>query len=452
MMYVLTLATSGLIANVIAHGCCSPRIAFYSRVHWMVKHLLLKEYEELKDLDPGDEEALKEFALANQTDQRGKYRPVLALKNNRLHAQNYVGIIETRKETVLEILPKVDFADSTDGTDSTERTQKVFLDMLRDWRGLKWAQFNKTSIKAVRRFNMLEVFVHVFLTNLVLLTQRGLARHYQRVEDNLPCLRGRILFPQHIRENLVNRARFYVGYDEFTADRPANRLIHSTIHKLIGFARQASNQQLLHQLRIGFADVQVSTRLERDWQRHRVDRSMQHYDVVMQWVRLFLFNDGLATFADKHVNQALLFPMEEVFENFVTACFRRHLQEFSVQEQGPREYLVLEEVFAMRPDISLERGDERFILDVKWKRINEDDNDPKHGISQADMYQLFAYGKKYGCRHVALVYPKTNRFREPLRYKFDEELALSCFPFDVTKPEKSVREIIDDLSPRASAS
>lgn len=404
----------------------------------------IKEYEELTGLAEAGLSDLKDFALANQTDKQGNYRPVLVLKNNRLRAQNYVGIIQTRKGTVLEILPKVDFADGT------ERTQEIFLKMLRDWRGLKSAQFNETGINAMRRFNMLEVFVHLFLTNLVLLTQRGLARHYQRVEDNLPCLRGRILFPQHIRENLVNRARFYVGYDEFTADRPANRLIHSAIHKLIGFARQPKNQQLLHQLRICFADIPQSTRLESDWQRHRVDRSMQHYDAVMQWVGLFLFNDGLTTFPGKHVNQALLFPMEEVFEDFVTSCFRRHQQKFSVRAQAPKKSLAEidgKPAFEMKPDITLmprdkAKGEATFILDTKWKRINENDNDSKHGISQADVYQLFAYGKKYGCRHVALVYPKTDRFQEPLWYTFDEELALSCFPFDVTDPRGSVDEII----------
>ena len=87
----------------------------------------------------------------------------------------------------------------------------------------------------------------------------------------------------------------------------------------------------------------------------------------------------------------------------------------------------------------------KFILDTKWKRINEDGDDLKHGISQADMYQLFAYGKKYSCKQVALVYPKTEQFQKELRYKFDEELSLSCFPFDVNKPEDSVETILNDL-------
>ena len=31
------------------------------------------------------------------------------------------------------------------------------------------------------------------------------------------------------------------------------------------------------------------------------------------------------------------------------------------------------------------------------------------------MYQLYAYGKRYGCGTVALVYPRTDDFEEPLR-------------------------------------
>lgn len=38
-----------------------------------------------------------------------------------------------------------------------------------------WFASFQVSIKAVRRFTMPEAFVRLFLTNLVLLTQRGLA-------------------------------------------------------------------------------------------------------------------------------------------------------------------------------------------------------------------------------------------------------------------------------------
>ena len=130
-------------------------------------------------------------------------------------------------------------------------------------------------------------------------------------------------------------SRFYVGYDEFTPDRPANRLIHLALRRLMGIVHHPANLQLIHQLRIIFSGVPPSANLDDDWTRHRVDRSMRHYDKVMPWVRLFLFRQGLTTFAGPHVNRALLFPMEEVFEDFVTAAVRRYQQQFAVRAQGP---------------------------------------------------------------------------------------------------------------------
>ena len=400
------------------------------------------EKDELKDL--------RDFAFEHQTDDLGNYRPVLTARNDRLFAGNYVGIIETRKGTVLEILPKVDFNEGAE----TDETKRIFYDMLRTWHRFKsQAVFNTSQINTMRHFNMQEVFVHLFLNNLVLLTQRGLARHYHPVEGNLPCLRGRILFPQHIRENVANRARFYVGYDVFSANRPANRLIHSTIDQLHGRVRQPRNQQLLHQLRISFSGIPLSEDYHGDLDRYRLDRTIQHYDPVMPWVRLFLLKEGLTTFAGKHLNQALLFPMWEIFEDFVAASFRRHQRQFKVRQQGPSEplaYIDDRKVFYMKPDICLTSHDGvRLILDTKWKRINAEDGDLKHGVNQADMYQMFVYGKKYKCRKVALVYPKTDKFDDPLHYKFDQDLSLVSVPFDVTEPKCSVRDIIRHMKQHA---
>ena len=413
----------------------------------------VKEYKNLTSLKPrlDDEELsdLKQFAIDNQYDKEGNHRPVLQLRNNNdLRAQNYVGIITTRKGTVLEILPKVDL--SGDDDNDNKETKKIFFDMLRTWRGLSEAQFSQSNINALQRFSMLEAFVRLFLDNLVALTRRGLAKHYQAVEDNLACLKGRLLFPQHLRINLTNQARFYVRFDEFSADRPANRLIHSAIHKLMPMVRQPQNQQLLYQLRLCFDEIPLSRQWQTDWDRHRIDRTMQHYNSVMQWVGLFLFGYGLTTFQGKHVNQSLLFPMEEVFEDFVTYHFRKHQNRFSVKAQGPPKHLAQlngnVDAFKMKPDISLKRaGKVIYILDAKWKRINENSNDPKRDISQADLYQLYSYGKKYGCERVALIYPHTDKFKKSFYYHFDDILSLICFPFDVEHPKKSVGEIISSL-------
>ena len=416
-----------------------------------------KEYDNLTALKPGldDEELsdLKQFAIDNQYDKEGNHRPVLQLRNNNdLHAQNFVGIITTRKGTVLEILPKVDLSSHENNEETkNEETKKIFLNMLRTWRGIGEEQFDQSNIRELRRFNMLEVFIRLFLDNLVTLTQRGLARHYHAEEENLPCLKGRLLFPQHLRINFANQSRFYVRFDEFSANQPANRLIHSTIRKLMPMVRQPQNRQLLYQLRPCFDQIPLSRQWQTDWDRYHIDRTMPHYDPVMPWIHLFLLGHGLTTFEGKHVNQSLLFPMEEVFEDFVTRHFRRCQNEFSVRAQGPPKYLAQfngnVDAFKMKPDISLMGSGEqvKYILDTKWKRINEQDSYPKHNIVQADMYQLFSYGKQYGCDKVALIYPRTKKFKELLCYRFDDKLSLICFPFDVEDPKNSVCKIISSL-------
>lgn len=421
-----------------------------------MREVVVREYEKIPELEPGEAAVLRSLALGQQGDGAGHDGRVFVAKQGKLHAANYVGIVEVSRKTALVILPKVDLAGESDDP-KREGTRQAFLRMLRDWRGLREARFPEAAIGDLKRFEMWEAFYFLFLQGVVRLAQRGLARRYRTVEANLPFLRGRIRFPEHLRENAVNRARFFVGYDEFSADRPANRLIRTALDQLAVRARRPKNQQLVHGLRVLFADIPPSSQPAVDWERRLVDRSMRHYREVLPWVGLLLFHHGLATFAGEHRNRALLFPMEEVFEDFVTASVRRHQEGYGVHSQGPMWPLATTDggktkAFYMKPDITL-MSDKRanFILDAKWKRIEAAADDPKMGIAQSDLYQLFAYGKKYRVPKVALVYPRTEKFCAPVRYRLDNDLGLVCFPFDVTKPKESVGELLGSLRQEESA-
>lgn len=259
-----------------------------------------REHEKFVGIEDEDRAELAEFA-----------RKILKRKDGDLAASSYVGVVTTSRGTVVEILPKIDLGKSP-VIDNDENTRVVFLSMLRSWRGFV-QELPDSSIRALNRFPMLEVFVHRFLTDLTALVRNGLARCYAPVEENLTCLRGRILFKEHVRSNLINRTRFHVAYDEFNVDRAANRLIHSAMVRLLPRVRNNRNRQILQELLLAFADVPRSENLQADWNNHYVDRSMPHYAPVMFWVRLFLFNQGLATYYGHHRNVSLLFPMEQIF-------------------------------------------------------------------------------------------------------------------------------------------
>ena len=376
-------------------------------------------------------------------------RAALKHKDGDLAASRYVGVVTTKRGVVVEILPKIDLGGEADP--DHERTRQVFLRMLRSSRRLP-VDLPESGIRAMRRFPMLEFFVRQFLLNLATLARAGLARRYVPVEESLPFLRGRLLFREQLRQNVADRARFCVAHDELSVNRPANRLIHTALARLAPGVRSGENRQLLRELKAAFTGVPEAADVHADWRKHHVDRSMRHYRPVMQWVGLFLFDRGLATFSGRHANLSLLFNMEQVFQDFVTQSFRRFQNRYEVAAESPQKYLAeidSEDAFTMKPDLSLKAGKRvPFILDAKWKEIDARSGAPKHGIDQRDMYQLYAYGKRYGCKGVALVYPRTGAFETELQYRFFDGLPLVCLPFDVTRPEgpeDSVRRSIQAL-------
>ena len=377
----------------------------------------------------------------------GTFAPkVLKVRDGNLAASSQVGIITTSRGTVLEILPKIDLGEE-DGGDY-ENTRQVFLKMLRRWRGLS-APLPPSSIRALSRYPMLEVFVRQFLERVIEIARHGLARKYQNTEENLPYLRGRIAFADHIRENVANGARFHVIFDDLTSDRAVNRLIHTTLTRLSSWVQESVNRQLLRKALVKLAEVPLSHDVHADWRNHDVDRSMPHYSDVMAWVGLFLFGQGLATFSGRHQNYSLLFPMESVYEHFVTDSLRRYQKDYKVRPQGPQKpmaTLVDRNAFKLMPDVSLIRnGQVSFILDAKWKRIDVTRDYPKHEINQGDVYQLYAYARRYECATVALIYPKSRHFQDPISYRFFDGIRLLAIPFDLAQPQAATKRIVTEL-------
>ena len=370
-------------------------------------------------------------------------------RKGKLKVSNYVGCTTTNSGVVIEILPKIDLG--TNDGENNETTKFIFLEMLRHWRGKNFQKLTNSEIRKLSRFPMLEVFVYLFLFNIQEIIRGGLARKYVEIEENLAVLKGRIQFAGHFRENLIDQSRFYVLHDELSENRPANRLIHRVLQMLEAQLTDSRNLRLLHEVKSAFVDIPVSTNIHADWQKLHIDRTMPYYQPVMRWVELFLFNFGLTTYEGRHKNISLLFPMEKIFEDYVTFCFRKFQNDYTVRAQRPERHLAKldgENAFKMKPDIFLLSGNSvRFIMDAKWKRLDADADFPKHQIRQSDMYQLFAYGMHYGCKRVVMLYPKNSNFSKHLSYRYNEyDLQLLCLPFDLEDPPNSVRTAVHLLS------
>lgn len=139
-----------------------------------------------------------------------------------------------------------------------------------------------------------------------------------------------------------------------------------------------------------------------------------------------------------------MFSMEVLFESFVGVKLRHSIKHpWSLTEQACSEYLLNHQPqgsttpsrwFQLRPDFLFNNGKQRLVADTKWKLISSHDNNTfsKYGLSQSDLYQMFAYGAKYQSSngHMMLIYPKHKNFQEPLpMFSFSDELHLWVVPF-----------------------
>ena len=390
---------------------------------------------------------LEAFILANESKTDTETTELLSLSARRgigkiITARNYVGLITMKDGTVIEILPKIAGYDISDEEKKSE-IRKMFLEMLRTLKDVTFKDFNFSNLDT-DRLNLLEIFIKMFLDEVSILVKQGLKAAYIPLEDNKRFYKGKLLTAQNIKYNLVRRDRFYVRYDDFNINRSENRLIKSTLRFLLKQTTDSRNRMNAMRLLNYFDGVEYSKNYDADFSNCIKDRSMNHYEKALSWCRVSLCGNSFTAYAGGKVAIALLFPMEKIFESFVTAKFRKHIgKDIHLRAQDSR-YSLFDRptrAFALRPDLVLESGGRTFVLDTKWKLLY--DNARNMGISQADMYQMYAYSKKYDADNVIMLYPKSENVSEGGReYVSDDNVNVHVCFVDLRNSDHSVAGLL----------
>lgn len=355
--------------------------------------------------------------------------------------KNYVGLIQMQNGYQIQVLPKISFGDGEDQENS--QTKRTFLRMLRSMKDFPSKVFNDAALK-VDKMNLYEIFINMYLQEVRQLVKHGIKSAYVQQEDNLRYYKGKLQVSKHIRENIAHGERFYVAYDEFHPNRAENKLVKATLLKLQKLTGSAENSKEIRQLLTAFEMVDPSVNYQKDFSKVHIDRNMQDYKMLMQWSKVFLMNKSFTTFSGSDHSRALLFPMESVYESYVAQYMKKILGSagWDVLTQDKGHYLFMEprKQFALRPDIVMEREGRVIIMDTKWKRLI--DNERKnYGISQADMYQMYAYSKKYDTSEIWLLYPINDEMKdhEDIRFDSGDGTVVNVFFVDVANIEDNLR-------------
>ena len=366
-------------------------------------------------------EQLENFILSNTTANNAQSTDALELMSisvkrgigKIITAKNYIGVLTFNDGTAIEILPKI----VSTVPEHSQRAKKLVVDMLRSLTNVSYKSLQVTNVD-IEKMPLLDIFIRMFLDEVFRLVKHGLRSSYETIAENRSFFKGKILFSEQLKHNFSHKERTFTEFDEFTPNCPENRLVKSTLMLLYKQTHSSRNKTDIKTLLAAFDNVPSSTDYTGDF-----SKAGKSYGTLLIWCQIFLTGKSFTSFSGSGVAFALLFPMETLFERYVAVQLKKVLpaEEFLISIQDKTHYLFLSpsKKFLLRPDIVITRKCDNaiFICDTKWKLLSS--HTANLGISQADMYQMFAYQKKYNAKNITMLYPMMDQTTSANGIQFD---------------------------------
>lgn len=413
------------------------------------------------EVDEASFKSLTNFIEENQNqDDFDKAFSIYQKKGKRyIKVKNYVGVIETKNGIVIEILPKT-FVGKNGEEANKEESKKLLLTMLKTLKNSPFINLNLAHLKEQKNFPILEVFIASFLDELINLTSKELRGDYVVKEENSEFLKGKLLLKEHVKQNSFISSKFYCQFDEFNTNIPPNKIIKSTLRKLFLISSTNINKKKILKSLQFFDSVSDCKNLDSDLAYCKTrKKTLTNYGNLINWCEVFLKNKSFTNFHGNSINQAILFPMEKLFESYIAFLLKKYCKGFTIFTQDKRYCLISQKrdnndvdfsinKFFLKPDIVLNNNE--VIIDTKWKILNVESN--KYEIKEADIYQMHAYGKRYQeentfnlAPRLGLIYPRNPNFEDKLfQMRYGKELLLDVIPFDFgnQNPESEIKKLI----------
>lgn len=372
--------------------------------------ITLFEYDTLEftlsDVTGGDSSSLRlTDKMIDDLEALNKGR-FLDIGRKTIRAKNFVGIMRT-KDLSIQILPKVL---KDERNKEHRRLAATNLLAMLSHSGMFPVTKPKASDLDSDRYDLFEIFIRIFAEELHRLIHSTRSRDYIRKSDELRFVKGTINTRQY-----TNPARMHIipcTYHDFSVDTLLNRTLKYTCHLM---ARSITHDQTIRKLR-SITDILDQVTLTPvtvpEVDRICFTRLNNIFEPYIRMCRIFLSHSTLTLQASHIESFALMIPMEELFEKFVAAILKEDQRLFFghryiVHEQEQIGYLARTEqsrIFRMIPDIVIRGGPYPIIIDTKYKLLKPDER--RYGVSQADMYQIYAYATKTNARSCMLLYPE----------------------------------------------
>ena len=330
-------------------------------------------------------------------------------------AGQWVGVVQV-PGLVLELLPKIDTPPGH-GDDALDLARDNLLVMLAE-AGQIPLRARDLAALSTRRSPLHETLVALFAQRMVSELSKGPHRAYVAETDDLRAMRGKLLVGKHVVRNAARRERFTCSYEEFSIDTALGRVLRATCRALMETAAHGTTREALGRC-LALLDDVSDVPDGRVWlDRVVLDRRSERFGDLLAFCRLVLEQQAPTSRSGAATTFSLLFDMDRVFEGFVAGFLRRKVMprfeevQLRVQGQGARAPLLRTErnqgALFLKPDLLLTTRGSRVaqaVLDTKWKRLGAMTQRKQAGLGAADLYQMFAYTRRYDVARTVLLFP-----------------------------------------------
>lgn len=308
---------------------------------------------------------------------------------------NYVGVIQVGGLTI-EILPKADRETNLDES-TKEKWHSVLIEMLKTCKLLDLESLTNAALRTSKT-TILDIYLSLFLSECEKLLHNGLIKKYRHETKNVTALKGALQFSGQIKYNLVHQERFYTKHQTYDFDHLLNQILIEAIdlcslisfnHNVIGKAKT---------LQLFFPEITERSITVNDFKRLRLDRKSVRYEKAISLAKLILMNFNPDLKNGEMNVLALLFDMNKLFEEYVFRILKRGEEKnnYSVSRQNSKDFW---ETKRIRPDIILEKEGKKYVLDTKWKILDE------ASPSDDDLKQMYVYNLYFNSERSILLYP-----------------------------------------------
>lgn len=396
----------------------------------------------------------------------------------KLWPKQWVGVVQVGDLTV-EILPKIDPREPDRGaSDGDVALARRNLTYMLAMAGELPLRPRDVASLATEEASLLDVFIDIFARRLSDELKRGRHRNYVRRQNNRNVLKGKLKFAEHIRHNAARKDRFFVEYDEYLEDNRLNRIFRAACRTLQTVASRPATEEQLRRCLLLLDDVEDVPVRPPDFERVQFTRNNRRFRSSFEFCRLLYLGRSPTAAAGGVRTYSVLFDMNSLYERFIAEVVRRHVlrgdrttkYELDVQSEGTERHLLWTGASGsggavrMKPDIVVteraagleEDARVELVMDTKWKRLERGTSGGITGLSTADLYQLYAYTRRYRARRGILLYPHPGGeltgedylVPESVEEEVEQRLGVNFVDFDrdFARSSAAREALVDELS------